>query len=69
MKDPIRFKGKDTNFYGYAMNDPINFRDVSGLVITFGDSASQNLFNSMMNNPGLSSGDRAMIDQLQNSSA
>ncbi len=30
-KDPIRFTGGDTNLYGYVLNDPVNFRDPSGL--------------------------------------
>ena len=30
-KDPILFGGRDTNLYGYVLNDPINFRDTTGL--------------------------------------
>jgi RHS repeat-associated protein len=30
-KDPILFKGGDTNLYGYVLNDPINFLDQTGL--------------------------------------
>lgn len=29
-KDPIIFKGGDTNLYGYVLNDPINWSDSSG---------------------------------------
>jgi RHS repeat-associated protein len=29
-KDPIRFKGRDTNLYAYIANDPVNFRDPDG---------------------------------------
>jgi RHS repeat-associated protein len=29
-KDPILFAGGDTNLYGYALSDPINFADPSG---------------------------------------
>lgn len=29
--DPIGFAGGDTNFYRYVSNDPVNFRDPSGL--------------------------------------
>ncbi len=31
-KDPILFNGGDTNLYGYALNDPVNFVDPSGLL-------------------------------------
>lgn len=31
VKDPILFAGGDTNLYEYVLNDPINFRDSSGL--------------------------------------
>lgn len=30
-KDPIGFKGKDYNLYGYTHNNPINYTDPSGL--------------------------------------
>lgn len=30
-KDPIRFKGGDTNLFGYTLGDPVNFIDPSGL--------------------------------------
>ncbi|QPJ63824.1 MAG: hypothetical protein G3M70_13970 [Candidatus Nitronauta litoralis] len=30
-KDPIRFIGRSANFMSYAQNDPVNFRDLSGL--------------------------------------
>jgi RHS repeat-associated protein len=31
-KDPIRFKGGDSNLYGYVLNDPINLLDPNGLI-------------------------------------
>jgi len=31
-KDPIRFRGGDTNIYAYAGNDPVNVTDQSGLM-------------------------------------
>ena len=30
-KDPIRFRGGDTNLYGYVLNEPVNWIDSSGL--------------------------------------
>lgn len=30
-KDPIRFRGGDTNLYGYVLNDPVNWIDPLGL--------------------------------------
>jgi RHS repeat-associated protein len=31
-KDPVLFKGKDTNLYGYVANDPVNGFDPTGLL-------------------------------------
>jgi len=31
-KDPLLFAGGDTNFYGYAMADPVNLTDSSGML-------------------------------------
>ncbi|MFI5365600.1 MAG: RHS repeat domain-containing protein, partial [Candidatus Binatia bacterium] len=31
VKDPIRFTGRDTNLYGYVLNDPVNLVDPFGL--------------------------------------
>ncbi|MDZ4081587.1 MAG: RHS repeat-associated core domain-containing protein [Bdellovibrionales bacterium] len=38
IKDPILFKGGDTNLYGYVMNDPVNFKDSQGLSVDGCDS-------------------------------
>jgi RHS repeat-associated protein len=35
-KDPIRFKGGDSNLYGYVLNDPVNRMDASGLDLDWG---------------------------------
>lgn len=32
-KDPILFKGGDTNLYGYCLNDPVNWVDHEGLLV------------------------------------
>jgi uncharacterized protein RhaS with RHS repeats len=32
VKDPIGFKGGDTNLYGYVLNDPVNWVDPWGLM-------------------------------------
>jgi len=45
-KDPIGFRGGDSNLYGYVLNDPVNLVDPSGenplllipLVLIFGDT-------------------------------
>lgn len=31
-RDPIGFRGGDTNLYGYVLNDPMNFKDTDGLL-------------------------------------
>ena len=40
-KDPIKFKGGDSNLYGYVLDDPTNFFDPSGLIRTTADAAFQ----------------------------
>lgn len=32
-KDPIGFRGRDSNLYGYVLGDPVNFADPTGLSI------------------------------------
>ncbi len=39
-KDPILFNGRDTNLYGYVLNDPINFIDPNGLELTPAQAAA-----------------------------
>jgi len=38
-KDPIEFDGGDTNLYGYALGDPVNFIDLDGLEVNWGKVA------------------------------
>lgn len=35
-KDPILFAGRDTNLYGYVLNDPVNFTDPEGKITPIG---------------------------------
>jgi len=46
-KDPILFDGEDTNLYGYAINDPINFIDSLGLFtsVSLYDGSKINTFD------------------------
>ncbi len=32
-KDPLRFDGGDTNLYGYALADPVNLTDSTGMFL------------------------------------
>jgi len=32
-KDPILFKGGDTDLYGYCVSDPVNYRDPKGTIL------------------------------------
>ncbi len=51
-KDPIRFTGRDTNFYGYVLNDPINATDPFGLKIRPQTPNQRNLpFETRPNGP------------------
>ena len=36
-KDPIRFRGGDTNLYAYVLGDPVNWIDPFGLEVIYGD--------------------------------
>lgn len=40
-KDPIRFEGGDTNLYGYVLQNPINFVDPDGLLLSSLHALSQ----------------------------
>jgi RHS repeat-associated protein len=55
-KDPIRFKGGDTNLYGYVLNDPVNLRDPLGLMYTDGENRPSTLIGNIIDNilPGQS---------------
>lgn len=57
-KDPILFKGGDTNLYGYVVNDPVNLIDPSGyhplidlLEIPVGSLAANRIENSFGMDP------------------
>jgi RHS repeat-associated protein len=66
-KDPILFRGGDSNLYGYVLNDPVNLTDPLGLKFEFSDAASRDTFYNLLNNSNLSSQDRIMIDELERS--
>ncbi|CAE79188.1 RHS repeat-associated core domain-containing protein [Bdellovibrio bacteriovorus] len=52
-KDPILFKGGDSNLYGYVLNDPVNFVDPNGLMV-ISISWGSSFFAS--NSPGSATG-------------
>ncbi|MGH8488937.1 MAG: RHS repeat domain-containing protein, partial [Gammaproteobacteria bacterium] len=55
-KDPIRFRGRDSNLYGYVLNDPVNLRDPLGLMYTDGENRSSTQIGTIIDNllPGQS---------------
>jgi RHS repeat-associated protein len=68
-KDPILFKGGDTNLFGYVANDPINFIDPRGLwsisvslfagyggAITIGQNPNGGYFGSVRAGVGIGAG-------------
>jgi RHS repeat-associated protein len=48
-KDPIKFKGGDSNLFGYVLNDPVNAIDPSGLGH---QAACERAFNECVENVG-----------------
>jgi len=53
-KDPIKFKGKDTNLYGYTFNDPVNFIDPNGMdAMAYLDRVSDNFIQTNEAIPGV----------------
>ena len=38
--DPIRFRGNDTNLFGYVMNDPVNLKDTNGMLVTIQEASA-----------------------------
>jgi RHS repeat-associated protein len=54
-KDPIGLNGGQTNLYVYARNDPVNFRDPSGLLILYNDAASAEAYRALLANPTIGS--------------
>lgn len=54
-KDPIRFKGNDTNLYGYTFSDPVNMIDPSGKLVGVDDLAGAIIFGGLVSG-GISAG-------------
>jgi len=46
-KDPIFFRGGDTDFYGYCLNNPINLIDSNGLFLTYSQKAKVSVASSI----------------------
>ncbi len=56
-KDPITFASGDTNFYGYTLNDPINFVDPNGRLA---------FLLPMLGNAAIGAGIEALLQVIQN---
>jgi RHS repeat-associated protein len=48
-RDPILFAGGQSNLYAYVNNDPVNYRDPSGLTVVATDSLAQTALNQLVN--------------------
>lgn len=68
-KDPIGFRGGDTNLYGYVANDPVNWIDPSGLKIGYADANSRNTLQPLIEQLMQSPAGAALVNQLESSSA
>lgn len=67
-KDPIGFRGGDTNLYGYVFNDPVNFIDPTGkffmLALPFSGAIVQGIAYSAALVSGLTTG--WLINEITN---
>ena len=65
-KDPILFDGGTSNLYEYALNDPVNNRDFSGLQAVADSTSTYDRLSNSAYNTGLGAGtSSAMADQYQ----
>ncbi len=73
-KDPIKFKGGDSNLYGYVLGDPVNWIDSNGLstwragimkAIARGDTQELRMFMDLATDPKLKALAKKAIEKFE----